>query len=226
MELVNTFRCGRAQLLLTDCIEWLKQREPLSVQAVVTDPPYGLREYSENEQVKLHAGHGGVWRIPPSFDGAQRRALPRFTVLSPDEEVQLGKQNADEIPCYVFAVKPKLLKQGKRYFEGQIWVDDRDMQIVKTYGKGIGRLKKSEDNQFPKFETLREQVDGKYWFPTYTYADDTLHFRDNNQRIRMIVTYKDYKKFEGRSTIHYGDVVDENKPKEAPKPESKPEPKP
>lgn len=129
----------------------------------------------------------------------------------------LGKQNADEIPCYVFAVKPKKLLPGKRFFEGQIWVDDRDFQIVKTYGKGVGFRKKSDDNQFPKFETLREQVDGRYWFPTYTHADDVLHFKDNNQRIRMLVTYKDYKKFEGKSTIHFGDVVDD-KAKDQPKP--------
>src|SRR2546423_1001506 len=83
----------------------------------------------------------------------------------------LGKQKADEIPCYVFAVKPKTLEKGERYFQGQIWVDDRDLQIVKTYGKGVGRLGKNEDNQFPNFETYREQIDGKYWFPTYTTAN-------------------------------------------------------
>ena len=122
----------------------------------------------------------------------------------------LGKQNADEIPCYVFAVKPKKMVQGKRYFEGQIWVDDRDLQIVKTYGKGVGLLKKGSDNQFPKFETYREQVDGKYWFPTYTTANDTLHFQSGPQRIKMTVKYEDYKRFEGRSTIQFGDVVEEN----------------
>ena len=57
-------------------------------------------------------------------------------------------------------------------------MDDRDLQIVKTYGKGVGVVKKSSDNQFPKFETYREQIDGKYWFPTYTRADDTLHFKN------------------------------------------------
>ncbi len=128
----------------------------------------------------------------------------------------LGKQNADEIPCYVFAVKPKKMAQGKRYFEGQIWVDDRDLQIVKTYGKGVGLLKKGSDNQFPKFETYREQVDGKYWFPTYTTANDTLHFKAGPQRIKMTVKYEDYKRFEGRSTIQFGDVVDENAPKANP----------
>lgn len=132
----------------------------------------------------------------------------------------VGKQKADEIPCYVFSVKPKKLTPGKRFFEGQIWVDDRDFQIVKTYGKGVGYQKKSEDQQFPKFETLREQIDGKYWFPTYTHADDTLHFKDYDQKIRMLVTYKDYKKFSGKSTIQFGDVVDD-KPKEPPKDQPK-----
>jgi hypothetical protein len=124
----------------------------------------------------------------------------------------MGKQKADEIPCYLFAVKPKKMTQGKRYFEGQIWVDDRDMQIVKTYGKGVGLLKKGSDNQFPKFETYREQIDGKYWFPTYTRADDTLHFQSGPQRIRMTVKYEDYKRYEGRSTIKFGEVVDDKKP--------------
>jgi len=50
----------------------------------------------------------------------------------------LGRQKVDEIPCYQFSVKPKKLEKGKRYFEGEIWVDDRDLQIVKTYGKGVG----------------------------------------------------------------------------------------
>src|ERR1044071_1406865 len=126
----------------------------------------------------------------------------------PDYDIQyLGKQKADEIPCYVFAVKPKKMTQGKRYFEGQIWVDDRDLQIVKTYGKGVGV--RHGDEQFPRFETYREQIDGKYWFPTYTRADDVLHFKDMNQRVKMTVKYENYKKFEGRSTIKFGEVVDE-----------------
>ena len=135
----------------------------------------------------------------------------------------LGKQNADEISCYVFAVKPKKLIPGKRFFEGQIWVDDRDYQIVKTYGKAVGYQKKSDDQQFPMFETLREQIDGKYWFPTYTHADDTLHFKHNvDIKIRMLVTYKDYKKFEGKSTIHFGDIVDDKSKTEPNSPPKKP----
>ncbi len=133
----------------------------------------------------------------------------------------LGKQKADEIPCYVFAVKPKKMERGRRYFEGQIWVDDRDLQIVKTFGKGVGLLKKNEDQQFPKFETLREQVDGKYWFPVYTDADDTLHFQNGPIKMRMIVKYEDYKQFKSDVNIQFGAPVDENKDKE-----QKPNPNP
>ena len=127
----------------------------------------------------------------------------------------LGREKVDEIGTYAFSVKPKKMVKGKRYFEGQIWVDDRDLQIVKTYGKGVGLVNK-ETNQFPRFETYREQIDGKYWFPTYTRADDTLHFRDMNQRIRMVVKYQDYKKYEGRSTITFGGVVEDGKPAGSP----------
>lgn len=120
-----------------------------------------------------------------------------------------GKQKADEIDCFLFSVKPKTMVKGQRYFEGQIWVDDRDLQIVKTYGKGVGIVKKG--NEFPRFETYREQIDGKYWFPTYTRADDTLHFPNGPQRIRMIVKYQDYKRFGAETNITFGDEVPDTK---------------
>lgn len=78
----KSFTHGKATLLLADCQEWLRQQEPHSMHAVVTDPPYGLQEYSKEQQEKLRNGKGGVWRIPPSFDGARRSPLPRFTVLT------------------------------------------------------------------------------------------------------------------------------------------------
>ena len=76
---------GKSTLINDDCFSWLEARQPHSIHAVVTDPPYGLIEYSELEQGKLRAGRGGVWRIPPSFDGAKRSPLPRFTVLKPSD---------------------------------------------------------------------------------------------------------------------------------------------
>ena len=129
----------------------------------------------------------------------------------PDYDIHyLGREKIDEVGCYTFSVKPKKMVKGKRYFEGEIWVDDRDLQIVKTYGKGVGL--NAQNQAFPKFETYREQIDGKYWFPTYTHANDTLHFKDGqNEAIRMTVKYQDYKHYEGRSTIKFGDVVDDSK---------------
>ncbi len=82
MQAGSTVRIGRATLVEANCFDWLEDRAATSVHAVVTDPPYGLVEYSEREQAKLRAGKGGIWRIPPSFDGHERAPLPRFTVLT------------------------------------------------------------------------------------------------------------------------------------------------
>lgn len=116
-----------------------------------------------------------------------------------------GRETLDEIPCYVFAVKPKKMEAGQRYFTGLIYVDDRDMQIVKSYGRATGVLKKGSDQQFPKFETYREQIDGKYWFPTYTMANDTLMFQGGPQPIKMTVKYEDYKQFKSDVNIKFED---------------------
>lgn len=80
---------GRATLVQGDCLAWLEQRAERSVHAVVTDPPYGLREFNEAQKAKLRAGRGGVWRIPPTLGGYQRRPLPRFTTLSAQEQAAL-----------------------------------------------------------------------------------------------------------------------------------------
>ena len=130
----------------------------------------------------------------------------------------LGREKVDEITCYVFAVKPKKMIEGVRYFGGLIWVDDRDLQIVKTYGRGVGVGKKIASQRFPKFETYREQIDGKYWFPTYTVSNDTLNFDSGPVPIKMVLTYKDYKQFRAESTITFGDDVEK-------KEETKPPPK-
>jgi DNA modification methylase len=87
----EAFRFGNATLIHGDCFQWLATAQTDSIEAVVTDPPYGLVEYSEIEQNKLREGRGGVWRIPPSFDGNKRAPLPRFTVLSRDDIVELER---------------------------------------------------------------------------------------------------------------------------------------
>jgi hypothetical protein len=108
----------------------------------------------------------------------------------------LAKEKIDELNTYTFDVKPKQIKKGERYFEGRIWVDDHDLQIVKVAGKAVPEV---GDQKFPHFETYRENIDGRYWFPTYVYADDVLDFRKGpSVHLRMTVRYTNYKKFGGR----------------------------
>ena len=135
----------------------------------------------------------------------------------------LGHQKIDEIDCYVFAVKPKKYEGKERYFQGEVWVDDRDLQIVKSYGRGVGSANRgSNAQQFPKFETYREQIDGKFWFPTYTIANDTLHFKDQDVRIKQTVKYEGYQQFRADVKITFGDAVDEKKDDKAKPPVKKP----
>lgn len=104
-----------------------------------------------------------------------------------------GKERIDELDLYVFDVAPKTIpkKVAERFFQGRIWVDTQDLQIVKVRGKGVPE---DDESRFPIFETYREQVDGKYWFPTYTYADDSLVFKNGQvTRVRMRIRFSDYK---------------------------------
>ncbi len=87
----RSYLFGRTTLFEADCLEWLRQQHENSIHAVVTDPPYGLVEYAPEQQEKLRNGKGGIWRIPPAFDGAKRSPLPRFTVLSRDEVEELAR---------------------------------------------------------------------------------------------------------------------------------------
>jgi hypothetical protein len=109
-----------------------------------------------------------------------------------------GKEKADELDCHVFSVKPKKINKGKMYFEGKIWVDDQDLQIVKTVGKAVPQTR---NNQFPEFETIRQMIDGKYWFPVWTHADSRLYFGDKTVRIEETITYDDYKMFRTKARI-------------------------
>jgi hypothetical protein len=127
--------------------------------------------------------------------------IPEYDIM------YVGQQQEDELHCYVFDIAPKKIEPKRRYFQGRIWVDDQDLQIVKTFGRPVPEIrKKHEENLFPKFTTWREQVDGKYWFPAYTKADDTLHFRAGGYQdvhVRDIIKYTDYKRFGTRTVITY-----------------------
>jgi hypothetical protein len=159
------------------------------------------------------------------FDDIENR-LP-FVLTSDDvgqyDILYVGQQQEDELHCYVFDIAPKQIDKKLRYFQGRIWVDSQDFQIVKTYGKTIPETRsKKGENLFPKFTTWRQQIDGKYWFPTYTRADDTLHFQNQDVRIREIVSYTDYQKFGSKVKITYAGTEVEKEKKDSNKPQEKP----
>jgi hypothetical protein len=117
-----------------------------------------------------------------------------------------GKQNVDEVSTYVFDVRPKVIEKNKRYFQGRIWVDQHDLQIVVTNGKNVpDDTRKGHEDLSPPFTTYREQIDGKYWFPVYTKGEGVLHFSGGNGylsqdvHIRETLKYINYKQF--RSTV-------------------------
>jgi hypothetical protein len=109
-----------------------------------------------------------------------------------------GKEKVDELNTYVFDVKPKTFVKGERYLEGRIWVDDEDFQIVKVRGQAVPEV---GEQKFPHFESYRENIDGRFWFPTYINIDDVLEFKRGPVRIRAVVRFTNYKKFGGRIRV-------------------------
>lgn len=144
-----------------------------------------------------------------------KQDLPNYNVS------YVGKEKVDELNTYVFDVTPKVmsnqreldrLKKQKiegKFFQGRIWVDDEDLQIVKTAGKTVPEF----EQRFPKFETYRENIDGRYWFPTYTYGDDYLEFDRFRPHIRMIVKYKNYRRFQSDIKFLDAEEVKDEQPK-------------
>jgi len=135
------------------------------------------------------------------------RSIQPFVLTTaelPDYDVQYkGHVKLDELTAYVFSLRPKQIQKGRQYFQGLVWVDDRDLQIVKSEGKQVPeiRTKHGDENLFPRFSTWREQIDGKFWFPTFTLADDTLYFTSGPVHVKEIIRYTDYKQFKSAHRI-------------------------
>lgn len=113
-----------------------------------------------------------------------------------------GEETVDGVDCWVLQVRPRQILQGQRLFDGMVWVDKKEYNIVRMDGQAVPEIRtmKSE-NLFPRFTTIRKPVDGKHWFPVLTYADDTLHFRNGPQRERLRINYSEYKRFGVESTF-------------------------
>ena len=130
--------------------------------------------------------------------------LPQYDVT------YLGRQKVDDLDTYVFQAGPKRLEKGKRYFQGKVWVDQQDLQIVLINGKSVpDDLRRGHEDLSPPYTTYYEEVDGHYWFPTYTHADGNLHFAAQpgavaqDVHIRYTLKYTDYKRFHAKSRIIY-----------------------
>ena len=107
----------------------------------------------------------------------------------------IGEERVDEVDCYIFKVKPKLLDRTHAYLDGLVWVDTKYLEVVKTYGKWVNELGevRSATLPFTLFETYRENVDGKYWFPNYERSDDTLHLKDVSVPVRLVIKWTEFK---------------------------------
>lgn len=166
----------------------------------------------------------------PSFGGVTQEDLEDLGGISPFalepsmidryNIKYIGKEKIDELDLHVFDVSPKVMPDPKkikdRLFLGRVWVDDQELQIVKTRGKGVPETK---TNKFPIVETYREHIDGRYWFPTYSYADEELIF-DNGEplHIRLKVRYTDFAPARADVRIIELDEVEPEKKEVKPRP--------
>lgn len=113
-----------------------------------------------------------------------------------------GEETMDDVDCWVLQVRPRQILAGQRFFEGLLWVDKKEYNIVRLEGQAVPQIRgMTTENLFPRFTTIRKPVDGKHWFPVYTYADDTLQFRTGPQRERLRIAYSNYRRFGAESTF-------------------------
>lgn len=113
-----------------------------------------------------------------------------------------GEEAVDDVDCWVLQARPRQILDGQRFFDGLLWVDKKDYNIVRMEGQAVPQIRTTRtENLFPRFTTIRKPIDGRHWFPIYTYADDTLQFRTGGQRIRLRIAYGNYQRFGAVSTF-------------------------
>jgi hypothetical protein len=115
-----------------------------------------------------------------------------------------GEEMMDGVDCFVVQISPRQILEGQRLFEGMLWVSKKDYSVIRSEGQAVPQIHtlKSE-NLFPHFTTLRQKVEGDYYFPVLTYGDDTLYFRGGAQRVRLSIRYSEYHRFGSDSKIIY-----------------------
>ena len=140
----------------------------------------------------------GVYLAPEDLDALDR--IPAYPLTSGQlakyDLKFIGRELVDEVDCYIFQVKPKAVERAKAYFEGVVWVDAQYLEVVKTYGRWLteqGDTRGIAQLPFALFETYRENVDGKYWFPNYLRSDDTLHTKEGDIPMRLVIKWTEFK---------------------------------
>ncbi|HTW78401.1 MAG TPA: hypothetical protein VME23_02540 [Terracidiphilus sp.] len=178
---------------------------------------------------------GGIMMSPSDLQDIQRgytfsvntADLPEYNVT------YVGKQKVDELECYVFDVVPKIIEKHKRYFDGRVWVDATDLQIVVTNGRMVpDDTKRGQEDLHPPFMTWRQQIDGHYWFPVYTKGEGMLHFTGGNGymgedvHVRDVIKYTDYKQFGSTTKIIYNgqDITKNGQPQPQGQPQNAQQP--
>jgi hypothetical protein len=147
----------------------------------------------EHPQSTLH-----VFALEPE-DVKELERIPQFPLnsgqLAKYDLKYIGQEQIDAIDTYIFQVKPKALDRTHVYLDGIVWVDTKYLEVVKTYGRWVNELGdvKLATMPFTTFETYRENVDGKYWFPNYERADETLHLKDGDFPVRLVIKWSDFK---------------------------------
>ncbi len=140
----------------------------------------------------------GIYLAPEDLDALDRVPAYPLTAsqLKKYELKYLGRELVDEVDCYIFQAKPKAVERNTALFDGVLWVDAKYLEVVKTYGKWVtdlGDTRGVAQLPFSLFETYRENVDGKYWFPDYLRSDDTLHVKDGDIPVRLVVKWTNFK---------------------------------
>jgi hypothetical protein len=116
-----------------------------------------------------------------------------------------GEENMDGMDCFVVQIRPRQILDGQRLFDGMLWVSKKDYSVIRSEGQAVPEIHTLKtENLFPHFTTMRQKVEGDFWFPVMTYADDTLYFRGGAQRIRLTIRYSEYHRFGADSKITYG----------------------
>ena len=217
-------RMGERESAFARAREAYTFRQSVKVQTIAddTDKPDG--EYQQvtdilfnkdgaREEHVVFAPQNTLERVmmsPADFADIEHR-LP-FVLTSEDlpqyNLTYVGRQKVDDLDTYVFSAAPRAIEKNHRYFQGKVWLDQQDLEIVLVNGKSVPDDKrKGHEDLSPPYTTYYEQIDGKYWFPTYTKAEGVLHFEGGSGymsqtvKLRTLVRYTDYKRFRATSRI-------------------------